>query len=190
MMPRSLGGVRVSVNGSPVPLLYVSDSQVNAVMPLHLSGLTANLRITFNGVDTPDLVVTVLQAIPEIFQSPNGTASAINQDGTVNSPDHPAQPGSIVAIWATGIGSTTFGVWQDGQIAAGATDLGCCQIWAQDRPAAVLYGGTAPGIIAGVAQINFQVPAQLTAYGPIIPITLGVLEATSHPVQLYVAIPD
>ena len=38
MMPKSLGGVQVSVNGSPVTLLYVSDSQVNAVTPLYLSG--------------------------------------------------------------------------------------------------------------------------------------------------------
>jgi uncharacterized protein (TIGR03437 family) len=189
MMPRSLGGVQVSVNGSPVPLLYVSDSQVNAVTPLYLSGTTAKVHVTFNSKDTADFVVTVLQAIPEIFQSGDGTAAAVNQDGTINSPDHPAPPGSIVALWATGIGATTFGVWQDGQIAKTAMDLGCCQIWAQDRPAAVLYGGTAPGLVAGVAQINFRVPTQAIAYGPTVPISLSVTEATSHPAQIYVAVP-
>jgi uncharacterized protein (TIGR03437 family) len=148
------------------------------------------VRVTVNGVNTPDLLVTNLQAIPEIFQTADGTAAAVNQDGTINSPDHPAQPGSIVAIWATGIGATTFGVWQDGQIAAGATDLGCCQIWAQDHPAAVLYGGTAPGLVSGVAQINFRVPAQVIAYGPTIPLYLSVAGGTSHPAQIYVAVPN
>ena len=97
------------INGSPVPLLYVSDSQVNAVTPLFLSGITAHVQVSFNGVDTADFAGTVLEAIPEIFQHGDGTAAAVNQDGSINSPEHPAPPGSIVAIWATGIGATPFG---------------------------------------------------------------------------------
>ena len=190
MVPRLLGGVQVSINGSPVPLLYVSDTQVNAVAPLFLSGATARVRVSFNGVDTADFVATVVTALPEIFQRGDGTAAAINQDGSINSPEHPAQPGSIVAIWATGIGSIPFGSgWQDGQIAPRATDFGCCQIFAQ-TPANVLYGGAAPGIVAGVAQVNFQVPAQLTYYGPTLYVSLTTGGATSHPVQIYVAVPD
>ena len=184
MMPRMLGGVQVSINGSPVPLLYVSDTQLNAVAPLFLSGESARVRVSFNGVDTADFVATVVAAIPEIFQRGDGTAAAINQDGSINSAEHPAPPGSIVAIWATGIGSMPFGsVWQDGQIAPRASDFGCCQIFAQ-APANVLYGGAAPGIVAGVAQVNFQVPAQLTYYGPTLYVSLTAGGVTSHSVQI------
>jgi uncharacterized protein (TIGR03437 family) len=193
-MPNSLGGVQVSVNGSPVTLLYVSDSQVNAVTPLFLSGPTARVRVSFHGVDTADFVAAIMPAIPEIFQAVDGTAAAINQDGSINSAEHPAPPGSIVSVWVTGIGSTYYSVWQDGRIAANAFDFGCCQVWAQGRPAYVTYGGAAPGIVAGVAQVNFQVPVQygnfLLGYGPTVNVTLDSGGATSHPVQVYVAVLD
>jgi uncharacterized protein (TIGR03437 family) len=122
----------------------------------------------------------VLEAIPEIFQHGDGTAAAVNQDGSINSLEHPAPPGSIVAIWATGVGGTPFASAQDGRIAAGASDFGCCEILGQG-PANVVYGGAAPGIVAGVAQVNFQVPAGFVLY-----VTLVAEGATSHPVQIYV----
>jgi len=189
MMPTSLGGVQVSINGSPVPLLYVSDSQVNAVAPLRFSGFPARVRVSFNGVETSDFVATVVAASPEVFQRGDGTAAAVNQDGSVNSPEHPAPPGSVVSIWATGIGATPYGVWQDGRIAAGALDFGCCQVSVQGA-ANVFYGGVAPGIVAGVVQVNFQLPAQLTAYGPTVEISLSAGGVTSHPVQIYVTVPE
>jgi uncharacterized protein (TIGR03437 family) len=191
-MPTLLGGVQVTINGSPIPLLYVSDSQVNAVTPLYLSGITARVRVSFNGADTADFVATLVAAIPEVFQRADGTAAAINQDGSINSPDHPAPPGSVVAIWVTGIGSTPFGVWQDGRVATGALDFGCCQVYVQGHAADVVYGGAAPGIVAGVAQVNFQLPAQLTGsllgYGPTVDVSLSAGGVTSHAVQIYVAI--
>ena len=195
MMPKSLGGVQVSVNGSPVTLLYVSDSQVNAVAPLNLSGTTARVQVSFNGVPPVDFVAAVVAAIPEIFQGVDGAAAAVNQDGSINSAEHPAPPGSIVAIWATGIGATPYGVWQDGRIAADAADFGCCQItWAQGSPADVVYGGAAPGIVAGVAQVNFQVPVQFAnfrlGYSPTLSVALGAGGMTSHAVQIFVTVPD
>jgi uncharacterized protein (TIGR03437 family) len=186
LMPNSLGGVQVFINGSPVPLLYVSDSQVNAVAPLYLSGLTARVLVRFNGADTAEFVATIMAALPEVFQRGDGTAAAINQDGSVNSADHPAPPGSVVAIWATGIGTTSFVFWQDGRLATGAVDFGCCEILAQGYPADVLYGGAAPGIVAGVAQVNFQLPAQLVNYGPTVDVSLTAGGVTSHTVKIYV----
>jgi uncharacterized protein (TIGR03437 family) len=167
---------------------------VNAVAPLNLSGTTARVQVSFNGVPPVDFVAAVVAAIPEVFQGVDGAAAAVNQDGSINSAEHPAPPGSIVAIWATGIGATTFGVWQDGRIAANAFDFGCCQVWTQGRPADVLYGGTAPGIVAGVAQVNFQVPVQVAnpflGYGPTVNVTLNSGGMTSHPVQIFVTVPQ
>ena len=190
MMPRSLGGVQVSVNGSPVPLLYVSDTQINAVMPLFLSGATALVHVTFNSADTSDFVAAIVDAIPEVFQGPDGSAAAVNQDGTINSREHPAPVGSVIAIWVTGIGASPFGVWQDGRIASGPADFGCCQVLPQKGPADVLYGGAAPGIVAGVAQVNFRAPVpfpnSLVGTADVSLVAGGV---TSHPVTIYVAMP-
>ena len=190
MMPRSLGGVQVSVNGSPIPLLFVSDTQINAVMPVFLLGATARLHVSFNSVDTADFVAAIVESNPEIFQRSDGTAAAVNQDGSINSREHPAPVGSVVAIWVTGIGATPFDVWQDGQIATVPISLGCCQILAHGGPANVLYGGVAPGIVAGVAQVNFRAPLPFSNF------LLGTADVSlvadgvsSHPVQIYVAMP-
>jgi uncharacterized protein (TIGR03437 family) len=91
----------------------------------------------------------------------------------------------VVAIWVTGIGTTGFGFWQDGRLATGALDFGCCQVYVLGYPVDVLYGGAAPGIVAGVAQINFQVPAILSV-GPTVDVLLSAGGVTSHAVQLYV----
>ena len=188
LMPASLAGVQVSVNGSPIPLLYVSDWQVNAVTPIFLSGATARLRVSFNGVDTADFVAAVMPAIPEVFQRGDGTAAAVNQDASINSPEHPAPPGSIVAIWATGTGVTPYLAGQDGHLATGAVDFACCQVYAPN-PANVLYGGASPGMVAGVVQVNFQVPAAPAYYGATLGLSLQAGGMTSHPVQIYVAQP-
>ena len=87
----------------------------------------------------------------------------MNQDGTINSPSNPAKLGSVVSIWTTGIGA----VYQpppDGQIATGVQDYNCCNVYVFDKPTEVLYAGAAPGMVAGVVQVNFRVPADLSPY--------------------------
>jgi uncharacterized protein (TIGR03437 family) len=81
-----------------------------------------------------------------------------------------------------------FNFWEDGQLAPSAAAFDCCRIVA-DKPANVVYAGTAPGIVAGVVQVNFQVTSQLAAQGPIISIALATRDATSNPVKLYVRAP-
>jgi uncharacterized protein (TIGR03437 family) len=186
-MPTLLGGVQVFIGGLPVPLLYVSDSQVNAVTPLYLPVVTERVHINFNGVDTADFMATVTGAIPEVFQRGDGTAAAINQDGSVNSADHPAPAGSVVAIWVTGIGATPYGFWQDGYLAGGPTDFWCCQISVDGYPADVLYSGAAPGIVAGVAQVNFRwPPAGLSlSYSPEVGVSVSAHGVTAHSVYVY-----
>jgi uncharacterized protein (TIGR03437 family) len=93
----------------------------------------------------------------------------LNQDGTINSPFNPAQPGSVVSIWATGTGAESLPL-PPGQIApAAVSSCYTCQIASTYRVDGdfefgtngglpVLYAGAAPGSPAGVTQINFQLP--------------------------------
>jgi uncharacterized protein (TIGR03437 family) len=112
------------------------------------------VHIVSNNVTSPDFPVTVIAADPEVFRNADGTAAAVNQDGTLNSAAHPAKAGSIVSIWATGTGSI-YPRPLDGQISTAAQDYACCQV----AGAPVFYAGAAPGMVAGVVQINFQIPA-------------------------------
>ena len=158
LLPKLLAGVQVLFDGYAAPLLYVSDTQVSAVVPFALSGQTsARLRLSLNGVAAPDFPVQVVPTMPEIFKNASGYAAAVNDDGSLNSADHPAKPGSVVAIWATGTGAIEA---RDGEIATSAHDYYCCSIQASYGGSVdILYAGAAPSLVAGIAQINFRIRA-------------------------------
>ncbi len=190
-LPTSLGGVQVFFNGVAMPLLYVSDSQINAVAPQAATpGSSMTVHIVSSGVTSPDFPATVVAAEPEVFRNADGTAAAINQDNTLNSAANPAKAGSIVSIWATGTGSI-YPRPLDGQISITAQDYECCQVSILIIPSifppasAVLYAGAAPGMVAGVVQINFQIPPYSgtpVAYGFMV--TAGGVSSST--VDLYV----
>jgi uncharacterized protein (TIGR03437 family) len=83
---------------------------------------------------------------------------------------NPAKVGSIVTFYATGWQSS-FAPLADGQVATGAADVcaGTCKASGATPPApfvsthllaaTVLYGGAAPGTVAGVTQFNVQLGA-------------------------------
>jgi uncharacterized protein (TIGR03437 family) len=174
VLPTSLAGVRVLFNGVAVPLLYVSDSQINAVAPQAATpNSSMTLRIVSNDLTSPDFPATVVAAEPEVFRNPDGTAAAVNQDGSLNTAANPAKAGSIVSIWATGTGSI-YPRPLDGQIASAAQDYYCCQVGilaayrlgTEPPPLpVVLYAGAAPGMVVGVVQINFQIPPYIDTPG-------------------------
>ena len=60
--------------------------------------------VAYNGVKTNCLSWPVVEAAPAVFTVDGVYAAALNQDGTINSADNPAAPGSIVSIFATGLG--------------------------------------------------------------------------------------
>ncbi|HWB84239.1 MAG TPA: SBBP repeat-containing protein [Bryobacteraceae bacterium] len=155
-LPTMLAGVQVSINGTPAPLLYVSENQINAVAPLELvSGAPAVLRVTRNGAPLPDFRLVVDPVAPQVFRNADGSAAAINEDGSINSAANPAKVESFVSIWATGIGSVDG---RDGEMATAAQPL-CSCIVQDSRGQTILpsYAGAAPGMVTGVVQINFRV---------------------------------
>ena len=170
--PRSLGGVQVLVDGTAIPLLYVSNSQINAEIPAPLNGMDSAVVQVMNGSRIlPGFHVAVDASIYGIFQNPDGSAKAINQDGTPNSASNPAQPGSIVSIWVTGFGDDFFGA-VDGAVSTAANNwCAYCQIAVADATETVEYGGAAPGVIDGVVQISFMTPA--------------LAQGTQSPIELY-----
>jgi uncharacterized protein (TIGR03437 family) len=161
-LPTTLGGVRVTVNGIAAPLLYVSGTQINAVAPVDLTpGSFAGLQVMLNDAPLQDFQARIDPAAPQVFRNPDGSAAAINQDGTVNSAANPAPAGSYVSVWATGTG---YFPGSDGQMATAANYYcilsGPCGIVdVTGNPIATSYIGAAPGMVNGVVQINFQVSA-------------------------------
>ena len=164
--PTTLAGVQVAINGVNIPLLYVSATQINAVVPMEIpSGVAATVRVTNGTTVGPDYPVRIVASAPGAF------APMLNQDGTINSPTNPAKSGSIVTFYATGWQSD-FSPLADGQVPTVAQDVchGACRAGAGTAvsvpfrnlislPVTVVYGGAAPELVAGVTQFNVQLGA-------------------------------
>lgn len=176
----TLAGVRVLFDNTPAPLIYVSARQLSAVVPYSVpqNGRTV-VQVEYQGRRSNPLVLWVQPAIVGIFTqnaSGRGQGAILNQDGSVNSPSNPAEKGSIVVLFATGEGRTQpEGV--DGRVTAEPLPRPLLRIFAQvdNRSAEVLYAGGAPGLVAGVLQMNVRIPEGARS-GPDIPIGIGGMD--------------
>jgi uncharacterized protein (TIGR03437 family) len=103
--------------------------------------------------------------------SGTGQAAALNQDGTLNSESNPAARGSIVVLYGTGLGPTNPTL-PDGALGPLAFDelgrpSGVLQAAIDYTESDILYAGSAPGLINGVAQFNLRIPATLGLFRPL-----------------------
>ena len=172
LLPKVFGGVQITVNDLPAPLLYVSDTQVNAIVPLAVQTGVARIRVIINGTRLPDFRAYVDATAPQVFRTDGSAAAALNQDGSINSAANPARVGTLVSIFATGAG-TIQGV--DGQRAAAALPGPFPAVRNFDDFLAIDYSGAAPGLVTGVTQINFRlpVPGSSTIFNPVFTLSAG-----------------
>jgi uncharacterized protein (TIGR03437 family) len=163
LVDNSLADTRVLFDGVPAPLIYVWQNQNSAVVPYAVAGkLTTQAQVEYKGLKSEPVTLRVIPAIPGIFtldSSGKGQAAALNEDATINSAANPARRGSIVVLYATGEGQTSPpGI--DGKVASNVLPRPLLPVSVQlgGVPAEVLYAGAAPGLVAGVLQINVRVP--------------------------------
>jgi uncharacterized protein (TIGR03437 family) len=137
------GGTNVSAtfNNLPATIMFNNDTQINLVVPAGLAGQTsAQLVVRAGGLSTAPTTVSIANFGPAIF-----SGGIVNQDGTVNSVSNGAAPGSVIALWATGLSGTGTITGNIGGETIGVP----------------YYAGPAPGLI-GVQQVNLVVPTDLT----------------------------
>lgn len=166
--PTSLAGVEVLINGTAVPLIMAQSGEIHGVVPFEYSALLETVEVQYLNQSAPplDVPMSTSQTNPGIFVV-NGQGAILNQDETVNSPANPAKLGSIVSIYATGTGPLSTPL-ADGAVTPIPPPYDVLQLGVQvtfDSVAGeVLWAGSAPGLIAGVTQINVQLPADLPEY--------------------------
>lgn len=160
-----LNGLRVTANGLPVPLLYAESGQINMVTPFAISGDRVQFEIGRDGKAIAAFSVFPHPQHAGAFTAngvPFGQLAALNQDGSVNTASNPASPGSIVSVFATGLGAMTPQL-PDGAVAmqiANAPEVKPA-ITVNGQAAEVWYMGNAPGLVQGVVQINLRLPNPL-----------------------------
>jgi len=178
LLPSLLADTRVRFDGTPAPLIYVSASQWNAIIPYGLSARArARVQIEHLGDRSTSLEVPVGESAPGIFtmgSTGRGQGAILNQDGTVNSAENPAPKDSVISLFATGEGQTNpAGV--DGKRAVSPLPRPVLPIVVgiNNAGAEILYTGAAPGLAAGVMQVNVRVPKDAPG-GNAVPIVLRV----------------
>ena len=109
-----LGGTKVKVNDSYVPILFSSPQQVNFLCPTVEPGTQLSLAVETDTAATDPITITMQNASPKIL-SLDGSGG---DQGLISFADtaeiamsrnfrllaHPAQPGDEIVVWATGLG--------------------------------------------------------------------------------------
>lgn len=177
-LPTALGDSCLSINGSPVPLLFVSGSQINAQLPFTVSG-SASLTIHTPGGVSNGFSFPVQAAAPSVFLSgtagpETGLATILRADNNqLITPTNPIHPKDTVIIYLTGMGATLPEVTAG--LAAPSNPLAYAAIPATvtlgGQGLNVLYAGLVPGEV-GVYQINATVPSSVPL-GLSIPLTIS-----------------
>ncbi|MCW5979117.1 MAG: hypothetical protein KIT09_13660 [Bryobacteraceae bacterium] len=170
-LPFAEQGFQVQVNGRPAPILYAGPNQINLQTPfetpeygqISVTVLPGNLSVQVE--NSPSIGIFTVDGVH---------AAALNQDGTVNSQSNPAPGGSVISLFGTGA-RWPFGM-TDGEIPDTPSmldpDLNKFEaLNTNQTPLAILYVGTAPGIINGVFQTNVLLPPNFSN----LPRTYGIV---------------
>jgi uncharacterized protein (TIGR03437 family) len=160
----AIRGVRVTAAGVlfagfPAAILSADDSRLLVQAPPQIAGM-GQISIDVGDKRIP---AAISDAAPALFTSGSGQAAAVNEDGTLNSPQHPVSRGSWISFYGTGEGTAGLPV---------AVHIG-------GYAADVLYSGAVAGY-PGLFQVNARVPSGYMAPG-ILNVTITVGQSESPP---------
>jgi uncharacterized protein (TIGR03118 family) len=161
-LPIAVNGVGVTVNGTAVPVSFVSNMQVNFLVPSTVSPATAQIATTNNGLTSAPVTVNVDLMAPAFFtlgaNPTNGNiyVAAQHANGTLIGPSAtiktatPAEPGETIMLYATGFGPP---------LASGGTLAVTPAIVIDGLAADVTFAGL---VGQGLYQFNVVVPPGVT----------------------------
>ena len=180
----TIGGVQVLFNGTAVPMIYASSTQVSAVVPYEMSSVASpSVWIKYAGQASNAYQLTTTTTVPGLFTqsaSGSGPGSILNQDNSVNGPGNRAAKGSIVQVFMTGEGQTsppsvtgaiTAATLPPPQVTP--APLLVVGVLVNGLPALYVYAGEAPGLVAGMMQLNVQIPSNAPSGDLAILVSIG-----------------
>lgn len=176
-----------TLTGTALPVLYSNDTQMTVQAPISIPASGEYLLyIAWQGLQVIYPVrITVQTETPGIFEN-HSVAVAINEDGSVHGSGNAAPAGSVVQVYATGLGTldppVSLGTFASANALSRITSTAVAMIGG--KAADVLYAGSTPGQIGGLYQINVRIPEGLMS-GPH-QFQIQVHDQLSKPVTIYV----
>jgi len=162
-LPTTLGGTTVLLNGNPAPISYASTFRVDFQAPFSVTpGTTVAVQVSANNQTSAVATVNVVETSPGIYTiggAGSGPVNAVNQSGSLNSKINPAVKGSVVVIYASGLGAVNPALTAGSvpPLSPLSQTSGAVGAFIGGLPATVTFSGAAPGY-PGLYQINVQVP--------------------------------
>jgi uncharacterized protein (TIGR03437 family) len=186
-LPTDLQGVQLLLNGVPAPLISVSRSRIESIVPFSLlNAQTAQVVVRNQGIDSEPVTIDLTPASPAIFtadpESGVGQALATNQNGSRNSASNAAARNETVTLWITGAGAVRpDGI--DGRIYRQANALPVpvqnISVQVGGQPATLTAASVVLGETAGVIRFSIRI-AQNAATGPAVPVVVRVGQTPSQ----------
>lgn len=170
----------VMFNNTAAPLIYVSATQINAIVPYEVaSNSSVNVTVTHSHIVSATFMAAVANTAPGIFsanQTGNGQGAILNSNLGANSANNPAPAGSVVSLYATGEGVLTPPV-ATGSMSGPSLPLPVpvahVSVTIDGEPADISYAGEAPTLVSGVLQINAKIPNDLHSGNHLVVVTIG-----------------
>lgn len=170
-LPTTLGGVSVTVNGIPAPLIFTSTFQINFVVLPSIPLGSAEVVVTNSDASTLAGTVPVVQVSPGIFTAKTdglGVAAGLttfdnvtyqltyNPDGSAHEidPGTRARPNTLI-LFGTGLRNVSASNPSDGNGVAESVT-----VTIQGVPATVTYAGPHQ-TSRGIDQVNITIPPEL-----------------------------
>ena len=194
LYPTNLGNTTVEFKGVAAALLFVSTTQINAMVPFAVAGQNSvDVVVTHDGKKSAPFTISVADTAPGLFtrtQNGTGQGAIIDNVTGINSADNPAPKGSVISLFGTGAGlwKTTF---PEGSIYVGGPDsrsalAASVSLTIGGQPATIQYAGAAPYQILGAFQVNAVVPNGIGS-GPQ-PVVITVGQSNNAQQQVTVAV--
>ncbi len=186
-LPTTVGGVGVTVNGEAAPVSFVSNMQINFLVPADIAPGQVRIQTTNNGLTSAIVTTTALLTAPSFFligtNATNGHlyVAATHADNSLIGPPGlisgvtttGAAPGETIVLYGTGFGATDPPI-PNGQIVPSPQPLPAWPTVVVDAvEAQVAFAGL---VAPGLYQVNVIVPPGLPSGDHLITALLGDAE--------------
>jgi len=193
-LPLPLAGATAVIAGRPLPLIFASPNQINAMLPYDLPVEAIHQLLVRRGntlsVPEPVSIVSTQAGVFTRDQTGRGEGIVVvvHRDGSQGlvGPDNPAGPGDVLVIYSAGLGEV------DPRAIAGAqtpvdplsSTVQAVSATISGLAAPVLFAGLTPGF-TGLYQVNVAVPEGVPSSREA-PLVLMQGEQSSPPVTIAV----
>jgi uncharacterized protein (TIGR03437 family) len=178
-LPPQLGSTSVVLSDVELPLLYVSNTQVNVAIPFNIQTNTSQQLVVLRGnaVSVP-VSLAVFASEPSILSasgSGSGQGLIFNAvTGVRADTNAPAGAGDYLVMYALGLGAVTPSLTIANGTPSAPYEYAVAPVTVTigGIPATVLFAGLTPGYV-GLYQVNVMMPSGVAA-GSQVPVTVSV----------------